>query len=48
MLEKEIECIDVLNADNVNNMAQLENILEFHNISMSKDDNKYIRRIFGM
>lgn len=42
MLEKELECIDALNSDNVNNMAQLENILEFHNISMSKDDNKYI------
>jgi len=42
MLEKELEYIDTLNADNVNNMAQLENILEFHNISMSKDDNKYI------
>jgi hypothetical protein len=42
MLEEELEYIDALNADNVNNMAQLENILEFHNISMSKDDNKYI------
>ena len=42
MLEEELECIDALNSDNVNNMAQLENILEFHNISMSKDDNKYI------
>ena len=42
MLEKELECIDALNSDNVNNMAQLENILEFHNISMSKDDNTYI------
>jgi len=42
MLEKELEYIDTLNADNVNNMAQLENILDFHNINMSKDDNKYI------
>lgn len=42
MLEKELEYIDALNSDNVNNMAQLENILEFHNISMSKDDNTYI------
>ena len=42
MFEKELEYIDTLNANNVNNMAQLENILEFHNISMSKDDNKYI------
>jgi hypothetical protein len=42
MFESDLEYIDALNADNVNNMAQLENILEFHNISMSKDDNKYI------
>ena len=42
MLEKELECIDALNADNVNNMAQLENILEFHKIHMSTDDDKYI------
>jgi hypothetical protein len=42
MFESDLEYIDTLNADNVNNMAQLENILEFHNISMSKDDNKYI------
>ena len=42
MLEKELEYIDALNADNVNNMAQLENILEFHKMHMSKDDEKYI------
>lgn len=42
MFESDLEYIDTLNADNVNNMAQLENILEFHNITMSKDDNKYI------
>ena len=42
MFEADLEYIDTINADNVNNMEQLENILEFHNISMSKDDNKYI------
>src|SRR5210317_1100983 len=42
MFESDLAYIDTLNADNVNNMAQLENILEFHNISMSTDDNKYI------
>ena len=42
MLEEEIEYIDALNAENVNNMAQLEKVLEFHKIHMSTDDNKYI------
>ena len=42
MLEKELEYIDALNAENVNNMAQLENVLEFHKIHMSTDDDKYI------
>lgn len=42
MLEKELECIDALNAENVKNMAHLENVLEFHKIHMSKDDDKYI------
>ena len=42
MLESDLEYIDALNADNVNNMAQLENILEFHKIHMSTDDDKYI------
>jgi hypothetical protein len=45
MFESDLEYIDALNADNVNNMAQLENILEFHNISMSTDDNKYIMEV---
>jgi len=48
MFESDLEYIDTLNADNVNNMAQLENILEFHNISMSKDDNKYIMEEYSV
>ena len=42
MLEEELKCIDALNIENVKNMAHLENILEFHKIHMSKDDDKYI------
>ncbi len=42
MLEEELKCIDTLNTENVKNMAHLENILEFHKIHMSKDDEKYI------
>ena len=42
MLEEELKCIDALNIENVKNMAHLENILEFHKIHMSTDDDKYI------
>ena len=42
MFEDALESIDALNAENVNNMAHLENVLEFHKIHMSKDDGKYI------
>lgn len=42
MFEDLLESIDALNAENVKNMAHLENILEFHKIHMSKDDGKYI------
>ena len=42
MFEDVLESIDALNAENVKNMAHLENVLEFHKIHMSKDDDKYI------
>ena len=42
MFEDVLESIDALNAENVKNMAHLENVLEFHKIYMSKDDGKYI------
>jgi len=42
MFEDALESIDALNAENVKNMAHLENVLEFHKIHMSKDDGKYI------
>lgn len=42
MFEDVLESIDALNAENVKNMAHLENVLEFHKIYMSKDDDKYI------
>lgn len=42
MFEDVLESIDALNAENVKNMAHLENVLEFHKIHMSKDDGKYI------
>jgi len=42
MFEADLDCINTLNAENVKNMAHLENVLEFHKIHMSKDDNKYI------
>jgi hypothetical protein len=42
MLEEELKCIDALNIENIKNMAHLENILEFHKIHMSTDDDKYI------
>ncbi len=42
MFEDLLESIDALNAENVKNMAHLENVLDFHKIHMSKDDGKYI------
>ena len=42
MFEDVLESIDALNAENVKNMAHLENVLEFHKIHMSTDDDKYI------
>tara|TARA_B100001113_G_scaffold307174_1_gene268700 strand:- start:182 stop:487 length:306 start_codon:yes stop_codon:yes gene_type:complete len=42
MFEDLLESIDALNAENVKNMAHLENVLDFHKIHMSKDDDKYI------
>jgi len=42
MFEADLDCINTLNVENVKNMAHLENVLEFHKIHMSKDDNKYI------
>ena len=42
MYEDVLESIDALNAENVKNMAHLENVLEFHKIHMSTDDDKYI------
>jgi hypothetical protein len=42
MFEDVLESIDALNAENVKNMAHLENVLEFHKIHMSTDDDNYI------